>query len=286
MTILPYRRTFSKMALAAHRSSTPHPTVKHLVGPLRTGTRRLLRARSACLQGLSEKRVHELRRAARRSQPLLAVLKRAAPTAAEVRMAQRTVRRILKCTGPLRDAQVRLPVVAELVREGQLGEAAIRRAEREVRSIRRSVHAELVLMDVRPLQQVLKLSERGLTGPSVARAMDRVRVRWTERLQQRIDDLTAKDTTSLHRARIALKRYRYLMEAFPGAWNASAPTGASLSELQARLGRWHDAWVLERWCTKLKLITRNRSILRPADLRVEERTLRKLIRQLNFPPTS
>lgn len=277
-------RNFRTMVRTTRRSIAPHQPLNLLAGPLRAGIRRLLRARSACLQRLSEDHVHELRRAARRAQPLLAVLKRIAPKEKGVLEAQRSVRRILEHTGPLRDAQVRLPVVMELVREGRLRPSARKRATLEVRNERRSVHDGSALADIHPLQQVLRTPVDRLTGPRVLQAMEQVRVRWAGRLQHRIDELTPKDTVSLHRARIALKRYRYLLEAFPEVWKEAAPTGVSLSELQARLGRWNDARMLVGWCMKTKSVKRTMSFLSPVDLRAEERALRKLLRQVKVRP--
>jgi CHAD domain-containing protein len=194
--------------------------------------------------------VHELRLAIRRCEPYGGVLRHTGRDPDRMAGEKRLLDKVMALTGPLRDAQLRHQRLLEgRGRTGPLRKALLAASEREVRKLERRVQRGLCEL-ASDLARLLKAPAKA--PRSARKALDHALSHRRERLMARIARLEEGDLRSLHKARIAVKRYRYLLEAFAAHLGNHELTALHGCErFQRRLGRWHDerihlAWV-ERW---------------------------------------
>jgi CHAD domain-containing protein len=197
--------------------------------------------------------VHDLRTASRRLLSVLAVVERICARKAARRLARR-VDDILGRLGALSDLTVqrelssRLEIPAgkrALVRYGRTLERDLRRSVRKARRQILPQEASALRRDARRIRRRLrKRSEgNGDTGGS-RQVLNAARSSFSElRTRRRAVDPTRLDT--LHRMRLSLKRFRYLMETLePLVPGVSKDALEALHALQTNMGDLHDLEVL------------------------------------------
>lgn len=206
-----------------------------------------------CVRDPSEPHVHELRLAARHLAPVLEVCQVLMPKDRYLRRARKRMRKLLRLTGPLRDLHVRTSHLLARSGSGALREALIRRTTKELRAEQRSVRAGLARVrdKSRPRTRFLDLPE--FTARRIQNAIERVLARRHAGMRKRIMKLRAGNARDLHRARVAMKRYRNMVEAFHDRLPPSiAGQRSLLKRHQQRSGEWHDEHLLAVWLLRVE----------------------------------
>jgi len=208
---------------------------------LRRRTAELLGACDRCSKEASEPEVHALRLATRHLQAVVQLLGAMHPDAERLHPFRQTLRRILKCTGELRDLQLHLAFLAAHP-PVTAWQRMLRRhlAAREANAQRR-VQRTLGRIDRSAL---LATAAYAWPPPPPGRVRIAARAALRERsakLLRRIRALRTTEPHTLHRARIALKRYRSLRVLLADDQDQrEARSLRSLKRLLDRLGEWHD----------------------------------------------
>jgi len=200
-----------------------------------------------CQRELSEPHVHALRQAARRLAAPLEICQAWLPGSKRIGRARKKVARILRWTSPLRDLHVRMKAL-EKVKDDALRGTLLQHTAQELRKRERKVGLQLTQLDLGSLMRLDPGSWPSLTAEEAQRGVQQVMDHRRERLQHRIDGLRISRPATLHRARVALKRFRYLLDdlgtQLPGQSHHGEPL---LARFQQRLGAWHDAHLLAEW---------------------------------------
>ncbi len=206
------------------------------------------RAVEKCRRKSSEPRVHALRLACRVCVPVLEVMRELHPRDAAWRTARRLVKGIGKTLGPMRDAQVRQLLLKD--RKSNDRKALMAKARNEERLARPSVEAVLDLvgqLSADAVREVFK-SNTPAQLEGLSDAISRLLARRTLRLKQYQAAVKSSDPASVHRARIALKWYRYLLLALePCLTAAQSRRLPALKAIQSTLGEQHDAHLFQAW---------------------------------------
>lgn len=237
----------------------------------------LERSVAKCRRKLSEPRVHDLRLACRGCVPVLEVMHELHPRDATWRTARRLVKGIGKALGPLRDAQV----CQLLLKEGKSKDRRIlmTKARKEERLLRPSVEAALDLVGRLPADAVRDVfrSDTPARFEELSVAISRLLARRTVRLKQYRAAMRLSDTASVHRARIALKWYRYLLLALEPCLTATQLRRLrALKVVQDTLGEQHDADLFRAWLKS----TQGLSALPDAEFRSDQRRDRAKVRRM------
>jgi CHAD domain-containing protein len=211
----------------------------------------------------SEKSVHDLRVSTRR---LIAILELAKTVSddAETAKLQRRFKRVLKRMGTLRDTQVFLLNVSRVRQNGLIGEFKKTLLKRERREIDR-VHDELTSGRKQKLSKAVEdlrsefESRHGRLGQQkIHRSIERVLTsRGNELLkaQRRFHRTQPPNEDLLHEMRIALKKFRYVVEAAQPVLGESAKDRArEMHGFQQLIGETRDVEMLhtalEKWASK------------------------------------
>jgi len=207
--------------------------------------RRHERALRRCQARPTAKSVHDLRIATRRLLAQLELLQSFVPDRA-LRKARRRLKGQLRASALLRDAQVQLETMHEMLPEHPELAPVYRHLEKNEQCLRR--FAKRNLGGGGRLLRRLKAIERGAASglcarDAIARYRATVRLvigRASRRLAQfRLSP--PRDSGGIHRFRIALKRLRYLIESLPEELSAPKPKVIGLIRAQLGLmGRIHD----------------------------------------------
>ncbi|MCB0808846.1 MAG: CHAD domain-containing protein [Flavobacteriales bacterium] len=221
---------------------------EHWVGLLND----LLLAVDRCLAHLGTERVHDLRVAIRRTLPVLELATVVLPDAAPWKALHQELHGLLRLTGPLRDRQlfrIRLQALGRRERalrkapEALLAKARDQEREQKL-AVRHALeeHAELFI----GLHQAAAAIGRSTPQPGadlmevVAHSRDRMERRWSQVLPG--------DPHTLHRARIAVKRHRYLLEALAPVLEPDVLAETEQHRhVQRLIGRWHDELLFREW---------------------------------------
>jgi CHAD domain-containing protein len=159
-----------------------------------------------------------------------------------IRTTRRRLRHLLNATGAARDARVQLKLFGELAPSASTKGASQVRQHLRKRT-HRLEHA---------LGKLLKPYERKLPsgcpalpaalrkGTAFDRAAQRELRRARNRIRRRFRAMQAGVAGAHHRTRIALKRYRYLLEALPEISGAAPAEIAGLQVAQQRMGDLRD----------------------------------------------
>src|SRR5262245_62743488 len=211
----------------------------------------------------SEKSIHDLRVNTRR---LIAILELAKALSGknEVVKVQRRFKKVLKRMGPLRDTQVLLVNVSQVRQTGLIKDfkkTLIRREKRKIDNVR----GDLKNSQKKKLSKsvaAVRSEFRGLTAPGseqkIRRSLDRVlTLRQSELLkaQHTFHRSQPMNEDLLHEMRIALKKFRYVVEAAQTMLGDSAKERArELHAFQQLIGESRDLELLrddlEKWANK------------------------------------
>jgi CHAD domain-containing protein len=238
-------------------AGSPRKGLKDLVRALKKQSKRYRKELRRCQERFSEEAIHKSRVETRRllsSVDLLGSL----ISARHLEKAQHALKRHLDVLDDLRDTQVQLVTVSKMLRAFPAARTfhafLLKREKRFARKTRKRVeqlrHRRLGRLiaacrgDVqahlgdRPPQRVAEV-----LLASVDRAFARTRQRWTQIRQE--------DATTIHRTRVAFKKFRYMVEALadflPGVTDYHV---AAMRHYQTMMGEIQDAEVLLRTLDK------------------------------------
>src|SRR5262249_9736789 len=211
----------------------------------------------------SEKAVHDLRVNTRR---LIAILElaKAVSGATEIAKLQRRFKKVLKRMGPLRDTQVLLVNLSRIPQTGLVNDfkkALEQRERREIDGIRdelrrwRKQKLSKAVEDVRVGFSNLQV---GLGSEKIHRSVDRVLTSRRNELlksERRFHRSQPVSEDLLHEMRIALKKFRYVIEAAQPVLDDSAKRRAKeMHSFQQLIGESRDVELLrtalEKWASK------------------------------------
>jgi CHAD domain-containing protein len=236
---------------ATREPATPPAVQQLLTQSLRKHWHRHKKLRRRCRREAAAKSVHELRITARRllaHLELLAVL----PASLELAKARRVLRRELRASSSLRDAQVQLRLAGQIRGAG----SKLKSFRRQLRARERK-QAEKLALTLKPstlakhLRSLLKDLRHLHTGAVAER---NARTLLTRALETKFDRMVriqfpaTADTDGFHRARIALKKFRYLGDILQPLLESAAGL-ARLHRCGAIMGEVHD---LDLMLTRLK----------------------------------
>jgi CHAD domain-containing protein len=175
------------------------------------------------------------------------------------RRVERRLSRLSDQAGRARDLEVQLVWLTGPApgRSGRARAAALRLADRvapELAAARQALGAAItgrlpevaatLALQLRQVHPDLELRDR---GPGMAVAVAEALREFLEVIPNSLDKVRRlTDIEEAHSARIAVKRLRYLLEAFGGASRTASGAVRRLAVLQERLGELHDAQLLER----------------------------------------
>ena len=210
-------------------------------------TRTLPAARKGDAEALHKARVASRR--LRETLPLVA-------SGSTQRKLERTVRRITRALGPVRELDVELEMLAEMEAAGDVPRAAVVRLRHVVSEERRGLHAQMLerlgrcgidTLRRRAVAAARKGAKRGgaRDAAQVAAARDRA-ARRAGRLALAIENASGLYLPDrLHEVRIGVKRLRYALELLSAVSRSRAEARLrTLRTAQNLLGRMHDLEVL------------------------------------------
>ena len=239
-------------------------TVSH---PLRRPVERLLRALDKHLPRAIEGAVeplHQARVTTRRLREILPLCACEVPRG-PVNRALRRVRHVGRALGDVREIDVSIGVVEEVIQAGTVDDAAGRRLQQHLQDERdkrrermldrlSSVNSRKLDRDLADVARVL--GTRPQTDGWAQLLAVRIERR-SEGVQQAVDEAGALYISDrVHRVRIATKKLRYALELAgdTGEARTREATG-ELKEVQSVLGRLHDLEVLSRMIQDLTMLT-------------------------------
>ncbi|MFZ1333611.1 MAG: CHAD domain-containing protein [Flavobacteriales bacterium] len=212
----------------------------------------LLDAHAACTNGLTEPDVHDLRLAVRRLQPVLEILLKMPGSKRRVGPLGAVVKELLQHSGAIRAAHVRVKDLQKQWRDDALWTALIGHARQEVTELADPFHAILERFSRKRVFKFLAKEWPSFAEEDARKALKQIVAKRRNRLGERIAELQPHKTRPLHQARVALKRYRYLLDAFaPYLPDQDQREQERMKELQARLGQWHDEAVFATWLERV-----------------------------------
>lgn len=209
----------------------------------------VVEARRRVLRRGSGAAIHDLRVATRRLQAALEVFGPRLPERPRRRL-DRRARRIRRLLGPVRNTRVLRAMLRQLrVRpdsdESRLVALMVRRLGRPALRKRGAERRALpgIGKRVRSLVRGMARHPEGVPAPAGAALPGRV-----EAVSLAASMAGEGDPESMHRLRIAVKRYRYVLEVLAEAGSPSLePSIRGAREVQRELGRLHDLDVLIEW---------------------------------------
>ena len=247
------------------------PLAGHLAGNLCEMRRRYHKRLARCRKEPSEEAVHDLRIQLRRIRALLDLL-HVLGFRDSLKKADKSAKRLLDALDALRDAQVQLRLLKPLWTHFPDSRGLKAILERnEDRFIREAVRK---LKSSKPsrLEQRLKKIEKRLThcahdkAPAAEKASARIALRKSfQTLTSLRRRVRVTDSASIHRMRVAFKRYRYLIQLLePRLSGLSVPPQKRMKEFQDAAGDIQDLHVLlQRIAKVVKQGKVSPAILRP-----------------------
>jgi CHAD domain-containing protein len=205
-----------------------------------------------CQTHYSEEAVHDLRVATRRLISTLDLLASIHPKG-RLRKARRALKAQLEMFGPLRDVQVQLLTVDKMLasfpelkgfydslvrRERKL----VRRLGADVKKVKTGMVKKAIRGAIRQVEVLLDMPEMQATKR--AEAIHAVEVAFN-RVVERKQALDPNDSATIHRMRVAFKKFRYMVESLaPMLTRATKRQLKAMDAFQGRMGDIQDAQVL------------------------------------------
>lgn len=220
------------------------------------------RALSRCRRNPTTGQLHKLRTTSRRLLAHLAIMEEAGTSSPG--KFRRRLKRLLSITSPLRDAQVQMELFNKLApreRHAKLRHRLRRKLHKERAAMRGKLakRARAVRRHRRDAPAPVLSGFKGVFPGAASRALRKAHRRMRRRLCE------AKDARTRHRARMALKRYRYLLEA---ARPADVAGLEKLRRLQVTMGDQRD---LELFDEQMKRFGAHRAVARSGSTRPSSR---------------
>ena len=239
-------------------------SLRLLAAALQTQWKRYRKKLKRCQKKFSEAAVHDSRVETRRLLALVELLA-AFLTAGQVRKAERALKRHLDTFSDLRDTQVQLLVIGKLRRAFPAARSfyqyLLKREDRLTKKARKAIKG----VKTRRLGKLISDCQAEATRQGNERtptAANALLLRSVERGFARARQLRARidpqDTATIHRTRVAFKKFRYMVETLAGYLPlANRKLLVAMHDYQTLMGNIQDAEVLlatlEKYLLKKKL---------------------------------
>ena len=229
----------------------PGNSLNDLARSLKQQWKRYRKELKRCQRRCSARAIHAFRVETRRLLSTLELLGGFLP-ARRVEKAQRLLKRHLDVFDDLRDTQVQLAAVGRMRRAfpaarpfqaclREREERFTRQTRKDIRKVRTGRLGKLIAACRGEVEEQLRKSAPRKALAALLRSAERA-FRRTRQLRTRID---ARDTWTIHRTRVAFKKFRYMVEAL--ARHLPGVTGerlAAMRHYQTMMGEIQDAEVL------------------------------------------
>ena len=233
------------------RNELAADSFRHLRRSLEKQGRRYRKELKRCQKNFSEKSVHELRVAARRLLSTVELLGVFLPRG-RVRKIEKFLKRHLDSFDDLRDTQVQLASVANLPRAflaaRPFNEWLLSREKRFIEQSRKrikSIKARPLAKQLAACQEILEEKQKNCKARAAAALILRCAGRAFARAARLRSRIRASDPRTIHRTRVAFKRFRYMIEVLaPCLPGADEQLLERMGEYQGQMGYIQDAVVL------------------------------------------
>ncbi len=208
----------------------------------------LARNRRRCSEG----GIHDLRVATRRFLAVLDLAGAVLPGEVSPR-SRRALRRSLRSFSPLRDCHVRILALRALTRRFTVARPLLRQAQALEKELVRGAARSIARFDAVALERevsAIALSLASLDGTpdrssAAATVLAGVAAKKFLRVASRATHLSAGDTKTIHRLRVAFKEFRYAMEALLPVFHGSGKSRLkAMNAFQDRMGEIQDIEIL------------------------------------------
>lgn len=235
----------------------PAATLPHLEKSLKKRWKSYRKELWRCQSKFSAKAIHDSRVESRRLLSTVELLGGFLP-AGRIKKVERALKRQLDSFDELRDTQVQLPIVGKMLERfpgaRPFHAYLVRREARFAKHARKSIQAvntsrlgKLIGACREDVQKKRKVCSPTKCADLLVRAVGRAFAR-TAQLRARIDP---RDTRTIHRTRVAFKRFRYMVEALAGCLPAIDDRFlAALRDYQTLMGDLQDIEVLRKTLDK------------------------------------
>jgi CHAD domain-containing protein len=223
---------------------------RHLAQLLKRTRRRYRKRLADCQRDFSERAVHQLRVETRRALALLDLML-ALDFVGSPKKPRRTLKRRLDAFDALRDAQVELGLLGPWLKEfpeAREFEIFLRNSEQElVADLRREIRAlksRRVERRFKALESEVAAASGRSRRPAISFLQMPLRAAFAQvaKLRRQVRRL---DTATIHRTRVAFKKFRYLCELFQPLLPDSSPARLrAMRDWQTRMGKIQDVEVL------------------------------------------
>jgi len=237
----------------AGRCELPPASLQHLEKALKKQWKRYRKELKRCQGEFSETAIHDSRVQARRLLSTVELLEGCLPDQ-RVKKAERALKRHLDEFDDLRDTQVQLSIVGKVLKTFasarvfheyllQREKCFARRTRKKIRGIKTGLLAKVVSACRADVDKKRKKSSSKQASDLLLRALDRAFSRTVE-LASRIKP---SDTKTIHRTRVAFKRFRYMVEALADYLpRVNEKFLEALHHYQSMMGDIQDAEVLRQ----------------------------------------
>ena len=192
--------------------------------------------------------VHDFRVALRRLRSWLQAFR---PFLGDTRRSERAMRRLSRVAGVARDLQVQRGTLCEMGNGGTTAALDARRIELQISRDAAQARRRVTRAIIDGLPQAAAGLAAGLhageviTDPTMSVAMARLLAERQEQVETSLSRLKRTgQVNAAHRARIAVKRLRYLLESFGRSSRLAAGAVRRLTGVQDELGKLHDTQLL------------------------------------------
>ena len=214
---------------------------------------RIFRAKlKRCQKKYSEEAVHDLRVATQRLISTLDLVASIDPQA-DVRKTRRNLKRQLDMFGPLRDVQVQLLCIEKLLPSFPELQAFYDFLVKRERQLKRRLGIELKRVKTgkmkRSIASAIRQVDALLDAPAMQQEKRAVAIQAIEiafnRVVERKQAIVATDSASIHRMRVAFKKFRYMVESLaPLHGHTPSKQLKAMNAFQGSMGDIQDAEVL------------------------------------------
>lgn len=273
------------------KARTSQDLRRHLGTSLQDGWRRFRKRLKRCQEDFSEKAVHDSRVESRRLLSTFELLG-SLTSSRQPEAARRNLKRYLDIFDELRDTHVQLMFIAKRVAdfpELRVFRDVLRKRERRCikRTARRIKRAKMAALR-RSVETMNRALQRPLRGvPRASLRLSRI-VRVLKQalthvaaLHRRVDPA---DTVSIHRVRIAFKKFRYMIEAVAPLLPGANPRYLErLRNFQSLMGEIQDAEVLlstvEKFRSRKKIDAAVAEVFREELLRHRQQLIKRYLKR-------
>lgn len=193
----------------------------------------------------SKKHVHDLRTSTRRLVAAVDLLSEAMPEFRDKKL-RKLMKKPLRVTSPLRDLQIQIAYARDLIPFHPDLKSLVSDRKKETKGLTRKVGKELADLDMKKIRKGMRalLKSKVFDGEIIHPVLLSAHAAFLRMMAQR-ERIEPNDTRTIHRIRIALKKFRYAVEFLePLLPRATASDLKKMKEYQKQMGNIQDIAVI------------------------------------------